>query len=143
MRTTDDRPIPRRRKLTARPRGLAVAGVSIAAFLAALAILAGRMSAGQDPALGPGEPLAAASAADGRQRPLIKRRVVKLRVVHDPAPVPSASAAAPAPVSPATPPPASAAPVTPAPAPVSTPSPAPTPAPAPAPAPAAPVSQSS
>jgi 2-oxoglutarate dehydrogenase E2 component (dihydrolipoamide succinyltransferase) len=100
--------------MTERPRrfGPAVTIAAAAAtFLAALAFLAGQVRAGKDPAIGPARETAAATTATAG-RPVVRRRVVITRVVHD---APTAGAPVPAP----------------APAPAG-------PAPAPAPAPAAP-----
>jgi hypothetical protein len=98
---------------------------AVGTFLAALAFLAGQVRAGKDPAIGPARETAAATPAD-RARPVIRRRVIITRVVHDaptaPAPGPGlrgpapAPAPAPAPVAPAPAP----APAAPAPAPVTT-----------------------
>ncbi|MGI9557187.1 MAG: hypothetical protein ACR2N5_04515 [Solirubrobacterales bacterium] len=47
----------RRRAAPAKPSAFGVAILSVAAFLAVLSLLAVRMSAGEDPALGAGNPL--------------------------------------------------------------------------------------
>jgi hypothetical protein len=101
--------------------------VSLAVFLAALALLAWQMHAGQDPALGAGK----AEPAPARKvlvRRIVKRVVVTRVVPAQPRSVPGAAAA------PAT------APAAPASAPASAPAPAPAP---PAPAPAPPVTRTS
>ena len=102
-----------------RPSGFSVVTASLAVFLALLGGLSWRLASGQDPALGAGEPAVAATAKV--KRPVVHRKVVKVRVVEEPKPTATA----------------------PAPAAVSTPAPAPAPAPAPPPAPAQPVTQSS
>jgi hypothetical protein len=120
-----------------RPRPLQIATISLAAFLAALALLSWRLAQGEDPALG-------ASAAANADRPArVHRKIVMTRVVHDPPPASAApSTASPALV--AASPSTAAAPAAAAPAPsASAPAPAPSPAPAPAPAPAPPVTQTS
>ncbi len=103
-----------------RPSGFSVVTASLAVFLALLGGLSWRLASGQDPALGAGEPAAVAATAKVK-RPVVHRKVVKVRVVEEPKPTATA----------------------PAPAAVSTPAPAPAPAPAPPPAPAQPVTQSS
>ncbi|MEA2134430.1 MAG: hypothetical protein QOC68_2339 [Solirubrobacteraceae bacterium] len=117
-----------------RAGGMAVVLGSLALFLVLLAALAGRVRAGEDPALGPATPV-----PDVAQRRVIVRRVVLRRIIiTDPAPRPRRRPVAAAPSgAPAvsSPPPAAVAP---APAPVAAAAPA-RPAPArPAPAPAAP-----
>lgn len=135
---------PARGSMPRRPTGLGIAVASLACFLAILAVLSWRMAAGRDPALGDADPAALTTAAADQRRPVIHRRVVKLRVVHDPPATPGTAAAEPAAATPVTSTAASAAPSPSSAAPaVQAPSPAPTPAPAPAPAPAPPVTQSS
>ena len=125
-------PAPRRAPASSgRPRGFGVFIATVATFLVILSVLAWRMAAGEDPALGQ-QPIAAAKPA-ASERGVIDRRIVAVKVVHDPAPVAAAPEAA------------AAAPVS-APAPVTSalrlPPRSPPPAPAPAPAPA-PVTSSS
>jgi len=130
-----------RRRLPRRPGGFGVGASALAAFLAILAVLALRMSAGKDPALGAGDPAGPGLAAAKLKRPVIHRKVVRLRVIHDPqVPEPAAPGGAglaiappPAPSSFASPPPAAPQAAAPAPA----------PAPVPAPAPSPPVTSSS
>lgn len=81
---------PARKPLPRKPKGLGVLITSLAAFLVVIAILAWRMSIGEDPSLGVGPQLA---AGPGKLKGAVtKRRIVKLRVVHDPAPQPVAGA---------------------------------------------------
>jgi hypothetical protein len=123
-----------RRRLPRRPGGFGVGASALAAFLAILA-------AGKDPALGAGDPAGQELAAAKLKRPVIHRKVVRLRVIHDPqVPEPAAPGGAglaiappPAPSSFASPPPAAPQAAAPAAA----------PAPVPAPAPSPPVTSSS
>jgi len=129
-----------------RPKGPPVLWLSLATFLVVLAVLAIRMSRGEDPAVGAGEP------APAQPRRVLVRRIVKRVVVTHVIPPPivdrvapssasgATSTAAAGPTAPARAPVASApAPVASAPAPVAA---APAPPP-PAPAPTAPVTRSS
>jgi hypothetical protein len=122
--TTEPRPAtPTSRARVRKPAPGWVFGGALGTFFAALALLAVQVRAGDDPALGEAQPVAAAPAS----RPakvVVKRKVIKRIVVHHPAPeaAPSAPVAAPDTSAPAT----AAAPSAPAPA-------APATAPAPAP----------
>ena len=69
-----------------------VFGGALGAFFAALALLAFQVRAGQDPALGPAQPVA--QQVDSKPRRILIRKVIKRVVVHHPA----AASAAPAPV---------------------------------------------
>jgi pyruvate dehydrogenase E2 component (dihydrolipoyllysine-residue acetyltransferase) len=108
-----------------------VFGGALAAFAVALALLAGQVSAGKDPALGAGPKVVIAEAPKPRR--IIVRKIIERVVVTHVIPAPTAAAAPPAPPAAAATPPA-AAPVRSAlaPAPVAA-APAPPPAPAPAP----------
>jgi hypothetical protein len=117
------RPAPPRRP--AKPRAGWVFGGAFGAFCAALALLAFQVRAGQDPALGPAQPVAQVQPAKPRR--ILIRKVIKRVVIHH---SPTASA-------PAAPAQTSSAPQT------TTSAPAPSPAPAPAPAPAPLTTQSS
>jgi hypothetical protein len=87
-------------------------GGALGAFFAALALLAFQVRAGQDPALGPAQPVA--QVQKPKPRRILIRKVIKRVVVHPPPA--SSSAGAPAPVETSTPPTTSSAPA-PAPAP--------------------------
>jgi hypothetical protein len=129
-----------------RPKGPPVLWLSLASFLVVLAILAIRMSRGEDPAVGAGDP------APAHPRRVLVRRIVKRVVVTHLIPPPVVDQGGPAPatgVTSAAAAPTAAAPsrvVAPAPAPVAS-APAPVAAapapPPPAPAPPAPVTRSS
>lgn len=128
-----EQPKTARKRPPRRPAGFGVAAGAVVAFLAILAVLAIRMSTGKDPALGADDPGGQGLAAAKLKRPVIHRRVVKLRVVHDP---PAAQSAAPGTASLAIAPAPASSPAAPAPAPTpASPSPSPAPAPAPAPSP--------
>jgi hypothetical protein len=81
---------------------------ALGAFFAALALLAFEVRVGQDPALGPGEPIAQTQT---RPRRVLVRRVIERVVIHHPAtgssaaavrtPAPTTTRSAPAPAAPA------------------------------------------
>lgn len=126
-------PMPRRAfARRGRPRGFGVFIATVATFLVILSVLAWRMAAGEDPALSK-VPVATTTAAPADPG-VVHRRIVDVKVVHDPAPVAAvpAESATPAPVTAPTPVTSVAATPAPAPAPVAA---APAPAPAPAPTP--------
>jgi hypothetical protein len=100
-----------------KPPAALVFAPALGAFLAALALLAFQVRAGQDPALGPAEPVAQAQV---KPRRVLVRKVIKRVVVHHPPAGSSSTAPAPAAVRTSAPQTTTAAP-----------------APAPAPAPAA------
>jgi hypothetical protein len=108
----------------AKPRAGWVFGGALGAFFVVLALLAFQVRAGQDPALGPAEPVA--QVQKPKPRRILIRKVIKRVVIHHP---PTGS---PAPAQ-------TSAPRTT----TSSPAPAPPPAPAPAPAPAPLTTQSS
>jgi hypothetical protein len=112
----------RRRRLRAWP----TVAAAIATFAVLFEFLAFQLSSGNDPALGAD---IQANAPAPQQQPVLNRRIVKTRVVHDPPVVaPGTTSSAPA----VTAVPTAPAPTTSAPAPV-----------APAPAPAPPVTSTS
>ena len=105
-------------------------GGALGAFFAVIALMALQVRAGQDPALGPAEPVGQAPPTKPRQ--VLVRRVIRRVVVHHPprqaAAAGGAAPAAGAPVAASSSAPAAAAP---APEPAAAPPPAPAPAPAP------------
>jgi hypothetical protein len=110
------------RRPPAKPRAGWVFGGALGAFFAALALLAFQVRAGEDPALGPAQPVAAVQKQQPRR--ILIRKVIKRVVIHHPASNSSAPALAPRTTT-------------------SAPAPAPAPAPEPAPAPAPLTTQSS
>jgi hypothetical protein len=99
-----------------------VFGGALGAFFVTLALLAFQVRAGQDPALGPAQPVA--QVQKPKPRRILIRKVIKRVVIHHP---PASGGAAPAPAAP------QATTSAPAPAPAAAPATAPAPAPAPAP----------
>ncbi len=114
---TPTAPLPRskpRREPIRKPGPLMVIASSLGLFLAITALLALQLRAGADPALGAGEPLAAAAPA--APKVIIRRRVIVTRVVeHRPSRRARAVAAATG-----APAPTNTAPAAPAPAPLTT-----------------------
>lgn len=72
-----------------------VFGGTLGAFFAALALLAFQVRAGQDPALGPAQPVA--QVQQGKPRRILIRKVIKRVVIHRP-PAPSTASGAATPV---------------------------------------------
>jgi hypothetical protein len=112
--TMTDREPPRR---PAKPRAGWVFGGALGAFFAALALLAFQVRAGQDPALGPAQPVA--QVQKPKPRRILIRKVIERVVVHHPPA--SSSTSAPAPVRASAPRTTTSAPApAPAPAPLTT-----------------------
>jgi hypothetical protein len=100
-----------------KPRAGWVFGGALGAFFAALALLAFQVRTGEDPALGPAQPVAHVQPAEPRR--ILIRKVIKRVIIEHPAP-PAASSAPPVRTSAPSTTTAAPAPAAPAPAPLTT-----------------------